>query len=143
MLYRVGPINISYEYVSRYQQLDLDGVYRPYVPIRISYNGIETDKLAIIDSGADRPTFPRTIADILDIDLVALPRSTSGTVAGDVETWYCECDLTMPMGIQEKCLVAIVDNEDCPYLLGRIPFFSLSQVGFRESRLEIYLTPEP
>ena len=142
MLYRVGPINISYEYVSRYHR-DLDGVYRPYVPIRITYNGIATDKLALVDSGADLPTFPRTIAEILRIDLDELPRGESRTAGGPIASWRCECELTTLPGIQEKCLVAIVDNEDCPYLLGRKPFFSLMQVGFRESRLEFYLTPEP
>jgi len=141
MLYRVGPISVSYEYVSRYR-LDPDRVSRPYIPIRISYGRIATDKLAIIDSGADLPTFPRTIAEILGINLDELPRGKSTTAAGPIATWRCECELTLPLGIQEKCLVAIVDNENCPYLLGRMPFFSFVQVGFRESRLEFYLTRE-
>jgi hypothetical protein len=115
---------------------------RPLIAVRITYGGTSIDRLAVVDSGADLPVFPKTAASILGIDLSVLqPRQSEGT-AGSVTTWYPICEVTAE-GITRQCTVAIVDNTDSPYLLGRDPFFRLLQIGFRESLLEFYLSLSP
>lgn len=119
-----------------------DNSLRPQIPIRITYRGRSTDRLAIVDSGADLPFFPKTAATLLGIDLSALQPDQSRGIGGMARTWYCLCDITVE-GVTRRCNVAIVDNETTPYLLGRTPFFQLLQIGFRESRLEFYLALSP
>ena len=119
-----------------------DNILRPVVPIRITYGGLSTDRFALVDSGADISTFPKTIARILGIDLSRLTPDRSTGTAGKVKTWYCQCDITVE-GITQRCDVAIVNKKVLPYLLGRDPFFKLLQIGFRESRGEFYLLLSP
>ena len=86
--------------------------------------------------------FPKTIARILGIDLSRLSVKQSEGISGKVDTWDCQCDVTVE-GITRQCRVGIVNNDRCPYLLGRDPFFKLLQIGFRESRGEFYLSLSP
>ncbi len=115
---------------------------RPLVPLRVTYRGVSIDRLAIVDSGADLPMFPKTAASILGIDLSVLEPDRSEGTAGSITTWYPTCEVTAE-GITRQCTVAIVDNPDSPYLLGRDPFFRLLQIGFRESLLEFYFALSP
>jgi len=117
-------------------------ILRPLVPVRIAYGGLSTDRFALVDSGADISTFPKTIARILGIDLSRLTPDRSTGTAGKVKTWYCQCDITVE-GITRRCDVAIVNRKVPLYLLGRDPFFKLLQIGFRESRVEFYLSLSP
>lgn len=110
--------------------------------MRVTHLGRSIDRLALIDSGADLPMFPKTAATILGIDLSGLQPGQSDGTAGAVVTWYTTCVVTIE-GITRNCTVAIVDNENLPYLLGRDPFFKLLQIGFRESRLEFYFSLSP
>jgi hypothetical protein len=115
---------------------------RPLIPIRVTYGGQSTERLAIVDSGADLPLFPKTLARILGINLTRLPIGPSEGTSGEVDTWYCQCGITVE-GITRQCRVGIVDNDRCPYLLGRDPFFKLLQIGFRESLEEFYFALSP
>ncbi|HAZ31270.1 MAG TPA: hypothetical protein DCY61_00995 [Dehalococcoidia bacterium] len=135
-------VTVSYDIVHPYQRLNLATPPRPAIPIRVSYAGRSADRLAIVDSGADNFAAPRSLANILGINLSALqPRVTQGT-AGAVRTWYVDCQVEV-LGVQFLCPVAVVDNPDMPYLLGRDPFFRRIQLGFRESQLEMYFRLQP
>ena len=131
-------------YDRRFQYiLEQDNRLRPLIPIRITYRGQSTDRLALVDSGADLPTFPKAAARLLGIDLSTLvPSQLRGISEQPVRTWACQCDITVE-GITKQCTVGIVDNDNCKYLLGRDPFFKLLQIGFRESRGEFYLSLSP
>jgi len=85
---------------------------------------------------------PKTAAAALSIDLSTLQPDQSEGTAGRVTTWYCPCEITVER-ITRQCTVAIVDNPNTYYLLGRDPFFKLLQIGFRESRGEFYLSLSP
>ncbi len=123
--------------------LEQDNILRPLIPIRITYRGQSIDRVVLVDSGADRPTFPKTIARLLGIDLSTLsPRQSKGISKQPVKTWVCQCDITVE-GITQRCDVAIVNKKVLPYILGRDPFFKLLQIGFRESREEFYLSLSP
>ena len=121
-----------------------DNVLRPLIPIRITYGGQSIDRLALVDSGADLPTFPRAAAQLLGIDLSTLVLSQLRVASGAARSWYCQCHITVE-GITKQCRVSIVDNPDpnAYYLLGRNPFFKLLQIGFRESLREFYLSLSP
>ncbi len=135
-------VTVSYDIVRPYQQFSFATPPRPVIPVRVSYAGRSADRLAIVDSGADNFAAPRSLADILDIDLSLLqPNVTQGT-AGVVRTWYVDCQVQV-LGIQFVCPVAILDNMAAPYLLGRHPFFRMMQLGFRESQLEMYIRLQP
>lgn len=135
-------VTVSYDIVCPYQQFNLAAPPGPIVPVRVSYAGRSADRLAIVDSGADNFAAPRSLADILDIDLsLSQPSVTRGT-AGVIRTWYVDCQVQV-LGIQFVCPVAILDNMTVPYLLGRYPFFRMVQLGFRESQLEMYIRLQP
>ena len=130
-------------YDRRFPYIRLPGVRpRPLIAIRITHAGQSIDRVAIVDSGADLPMFPKTAAALLGIDLSRLQQDQSEGTGGMVGTWYYPCDITVE-GITRQCTVAIVDNDTLPYLLGRDPFFRLLQIGFRESRFEFYLSLSP
>ena len=135
-------VTASYQISRPYQRYNLTAPPRPAIPVRISYGELSADRLAIIDSGADNFAAPRSLADILNIDLGSLQPSTTQGTAGYIRTWYVNCEVQV-LGIQFSCPVAIIDNPATPYLLGRRPFFRMVQLGFRESRLEMYFTLQP
>jgi hypothetical protein len=135
-------VTVSYDIVRPYQRFTLATPPRPAIPVRVSYAGRSADRLAIIDSGADNFAAPRSLANILGINLSALQPSLTQGTAGAVRTWHVDCQVQV-LGVQFLCPVAIVDNPDMPYLLGRYPFFHVIQLGFRESQLEMYFRLQP
>ena len=135
-----SPLLVSYDFAMSYRR---QGPFlRPLVPIRIARGSRATDTLALVDSGADGIAAPRDLATILDVDLRALSSNLSRGTAGNVTTWYVDCQIEA-LGMRFESSIAILDNPHALYLLGREPFFGLAQIGFRESRREIYFSARP
>lgn len=54
--------------------------WRPIIPITLKHNKKELNYVALLDSGADFNIFHSEIAEVLDIDLSKLPKSTFGGI---------------------------------------------------------------
>lgn len=54
--------------------------WKPIIPITLKHNKKELNYVALIDSGADCNIFHSEIAEVLDINLSALPKSSFGGI---------------------------------------------------------------
>ncbi len=93
----------------------------------------------LVDSGASFAMLPWTMAGVLGVDLagarerVARGIEGHGVAArvGEITVTIGDVELTVP------CLFS--SNEECPYLLGRLGFFSRFNITFDNRRKKIVL----
>lgn len=115
-----------------------DAADRPILPFRIEHDGRTTPVLAgLVDSGADRSTFPKGFADHLGIDLTTCPEITLGGVNGSNKVRECEVTLTM----QNRSFRAVVwfNPDGGPILLGRADVFQQFMFGFDQRKKSFLL----
>jgi hypothetical protein len=108
----------------------LDGVQQPL-------------SLAIIDSGADRSTFPTEWAEELGIklDLTCCEKSTAETAGGRAELWIYKPGIKALIDGVEHHLKATFCTGLEVALLGRKDFFAVYEVTFDERAQSFTLEP--
>ncbi len=88
----------------------------------------------LVDSGADYSMLPRRFAELLGVDLSDVPETAvTGVGSSDVATQLGE--MTLRVGdtdVTVPCLFS--SNENTPYLLGRMGFFSRFNITFDNRR---------
>jgi len=110
------------------------GVGRPLLPARITdpRSGRFTDRLLLVDSGADVCAVPVLVLRSIGIELEGLPRVRSGGTAGAIDA--LEVDLRFEVcdvAVTARTLVPLADGfRTC--ILGRDPFFRLLHFGFQQ-----------
>jgi predicted aspartyl protease len=93
----------------------------------------------VVDSGADYTVLPGSFAEELGVDLTEAPRMDLCGVAG-IDVPARLADITFRIGdsdVTVPCLFS--SNQDTPYLLGRMGFFSRFNVLFDNRRKMIVL----
>ena len=120
---------------------------RPVLPVHIDYRGRGVDLEAIVDSGADRSSFPAELTDYLRIPSVARTPITLSGVTGNTAT-------TGPDTAFAAQILLTMQGRDIPsdalfipngqhFLLGRADVFSGFLFGFDQRRQQLLLTPLP
>jgi hypothetical protein len=137
-------VYVEYEHLLDYLR-DKNGVPFPGLRIEICRPDLSNSAIVVpahLDSGASRSIFDGEIAETIGLDLLSgsnvTYQSTTGAV---VEAGLHEVRLAHPsLG---ACIleVGFSTTKIARNLLGR-DFFDLFQIGFREHRLQIYLSPE-
>ena len=118
---------------------------RPVLPVRIQYGGRSADLEAIVDSGADRSSFPAAVADHLRIPSSArTPITVSGvtgdTVASGPDTAFAAQVLLTVQGRDMAANALFIPNGQ-HFLLGRADVFYNFLFGFDQRRQQLLLTP--
>jgi hypothetical protein len=117
------------------------------LPVHIAYRGRGVALEAIVDSGADRSSFPAALADYLSIPSAARTPITVSGVTGTTAT-------TGPDTAFAAQVLRTVQGRDIPsnalfipngqhFLLGRADVFSTFLFGFDQRRQHLLLTPLP
>jgi hypothetical protein len=113
-------------------------VYRPTVPIKISYEGKEFGPFqALVDSGSDRNLFPAEIGEILGI---AVKKGKSSPIFGIGKVKILAYTHKIVLYLERCSFEVEVDfsYEQKVPLLGRIGFFNqFKRVLFRERKKEV------
>ena len=135
---------VDYQYSFNYRQLQAGSF--PIIQVRITRQdepdvGIDTD--AYLDSGAERSLFNGQLLTALEIELINAKPKPYGTTTGDSITGYLhEVCLTVPDVGEFNLEIGFSGVQIRRNLLGR-DFFNLVQIGFRERRLQYYLSTTP
>lgn len=88
--------------------------------------------IALVDSGAAWCAMPRIIAqDWFGIDVDRCPVEYAVGITGQVEVPY-ETFQVKAFGLWAPCKVLLIDSS--LYLIGRVPFFGLTSIGFFEDQ---------
>ena len=117
-------------------------VLRPMLPVRLTYNGTSIDVDAIVDTGADFPTFYKGVATSLGIPDKQMKSDRATMLKGRVPTWYCPIGIDF-LGKHFDCLAGFVDNPEWPAAIGRETIFSILKFAFRESQGQFYISSLP
>ena len=135
------PRTIRFSVVVPYRPGDA----RPVLPVHIDYRGRGVDLEAIVDSGADRSSFPAALADYLRIPSAArTPITVSGvtgdTVASGPDTAFAAQVLLTVQGHGIPSDALFIPNGR-HFLLGRADVFANFLFGFDQRRQQLLLTP--
>jgi len=135
------PVTVTYRYSFPYRLIPGEGGAFPAISVRlISAHGM-VDSLAILDSGAEQSMFDGTLLVPLGLSLLQ-GKSISLLSLGGPLTAYQHAVEVEVQGHRFPCETCFSSQSIRHNLLGR-NFFTYVQVGFRESRLEIYFDPTP
>lgn len=128
-----GHYPVVYTHSVAYGRIRSDRSFRPYVTARLTnpLTGLSTDRLMLVDSGADSCAITMSAAQVLGVDLTRCERGSSGGTGGPVDTYYTDLEI-MACGQSQMCPVAIPERNEL-FLLGRDPFFHLIHFGFAET----------
>jgi len=127
---------------------DDKGVYRPYIPIRLTHKDKHIDVLALLDSGADACFIPRGLGEYLGYDLNQEGEYSYGVnskfkVLRSTITITIKIDhrdYTIPAVPVNICLEDEKDKDLKTFiLLGRRKFFDEFEVRIREKDKKVYI----
>lgn len=130
------------KYTLKYVQADL--WYRPIIKVKLKFNKVEFNYLALIDSGADFNIFHADIAKILKIDLSKLknPVNFSGIKGGGIGH-FTSIDAGVENNFINTPVVFSEDISDNGYgILGQQGFFNNYRIDFDYNSREIKLTSD-
>lgn len=119
----------------RYYHLDVGGIFRPYIPFRVSLNhGNPSPHIdGLLDSGSDRNLFPLDLARMLGIDLKKCKPVTITGIGGiQIPSYTAQINIWIN---NEKYPTEadFSQNQQIP-LLGRHGFFNLfPSIEFNEN----------
>jgi len=118
----------------------------PAAEVELFYAGRNTRTVGVFDSGAMHTAFSVEWAELLGIDNVregqAVPITTQ---AGPTEIFLFQMEMAIIVGAHRNRFagqIGFFAARRPRNILGRILIFSHYQIGFRESRQEIYLRAE-
>ena len=107
---------------------------RPYVIANVTAsNGESVRCVAWPDSGADCCVFPLSIAILLKLDVLNLPKAMTGGVGSSANvTYYAEVTISLDNGIEFKTFAGFTQGMDAQgiALLGQDGFFENYSVEF-------------
>lgn len=135
----------SYSYPYTKEKFDDTDVYRPKIPIRLSYNGKFVNVIALVDSGSDISLIPKGLAEILELNLNVKKREVVG-IGGELPVKRTGVNLSLITKDDKiihlgKMPVDVPLDENFGYvILGRIPFFEGFEVTFKENKKRTVLT---
>ena len=108
-------------------------IKRPLIDVEIAYQGSRTTQLAVIDSGAEMTMISGDLAQMLDIDVATLERTTVGGIMGGTpDAYVCPVTITVE-GFQDESFKAdavFVPGLRVNILLGQYDFFENFRVQF-------------
>jgi len=119
------------------------GVFRPVIPIDISYLGRTLTYEVLVDSGADMCIFDAQIGEILGIDIKKGQKSFVGGITGKDETYYIhEVKIAVGGWPFEIPVGFLPQMADLSYgVVGQKGFFDNFVVKFDLLKQEIELKP--
>jgi len=109
-------------------------IWEPYVDTVFVLQGSTKSRkgIALVDSGAAWCAMPRAIAaDWFDIDLASCPVEHVMGLSGPTTVPYSTFRVKA-FGLWAEARVLLIDSS--LYLIGRVPFFSLTGIGFVEDQ---------
>ncbi len=109
----------------------------PYLSITLhGPEGRVLNVYALVDSGADTCAMPKSVAEILGLDLDAAEGSNVGTASGSIMAKKVNVNITIHLTHEKKTILApfnvIMSDYEPPVILGRAGFFDRFYVSFDE-----------
>ena len=117
-------------------------VKSPSIPITLSGNGGKWDFIALVDSGADISAIPKSVAELLGLDLSGKTEEAAG-IGGVVPAIQTNISLEIQKGHEQYSiqlpLKVIISDYEFPVLLGRAGFFDKFIITFDQRNEKILL----
>ena len=136
-------LTFKYKKIKRY---DKSQIKTPSIPVTISGKGAKYDFIALVDSGADISVIPRSIAELLGLNLKEKMEEASG-IGGIVPAIQSRVNLEINKGHEhysfEIPIKVIMNDTDFPILLGRAGFFEKFVITFHQAEEKLILKKDP
>ncbi len=117
-------------------------VKTPSIPITLSGKNGKYDFIALIDSGADISALPKSLAELLGLDLSGEKEEASG-IGGIVPAIQTSLVIELGKSHEQYTLQIpakiILTDEEFPVLLGRAGFFDKFVITFNQKEEKIFL----
>ncbi|MBU2503960.1 MAG: retropepsin-like domain-containing protein [Nanoarchaeota archaeon] len=116
--------------------------FSPSVPIIFQGNRSKYEFMALLDSGADISAIPKSMAELLGLDLSGKKEKAFG-IGGEVPAVQTKVNIEISKG-HEKYLFqipvkVILDGYEFPPLIGREGFFDKFHITFKQSERRVAL----
>ncbi len=113
----------------------LKPVKLPTIPVTLASDKGQIKIVAMVDSGSDFTIVPKSIADILKIDLTQSATEKVIGIGGRVDSSLSDVTLSVKYEYQTISIIIrilVVDTDDIPLLIGRKGFFDRFEVTVNE-----------
>jgi Aspartyl protease len=136
-------VTVNYPITIEYRNIPSAGL-QPAVEVELTLREQNARTVAIIDSGATHTVFSVEIAELLGIDDVTTGiRVPASTLGGPFDFYLFDLEIRFPIDQQTYSgQIGFSPRRTSRNILGRILFFSLFEVGFRETQQRLNLRPE-
>lgn len=136
-------------YTFKYLTVERQGFPPAKVPhLPITLHGADDrafNVAALVDSGADTCAMPKSVAEILGLDLSRAEESKVGTASGFIMAKRVDVRITVNLVHDKKTIRApfnvIMGDFEPPVILGRAGFFENFYVAFNEKEKKFSLKP--
>jgi predicted aspartyl protease len=130
-------MSVSFPYVR--EKVKDTYVMRPKIPITLSWNGKAITVVALLDSGSDFASIPKDLAEALGLIMSSKEREVVG-VGGKVRTKASQVNMTVENIHLGRIPIEITEYLQLDFpIIGRIPFFQIFDITFRENSNRIIL----
>lgn len=116
----------------------------PSIPATLSNGGTKYNIMVLLDSGADFSAIPKSIAELLGLDLNGEKEKTFG-IGGEVSTVGSLMNIELERAHEKYSfkipVKVILEGPDFPPLVGRAVFFDKFDITFRQHDKKVDLKP--
>ncbi|MBS3077544.1 retroviral-like aspartic protease [Candidatus Pacearchaeota archaeon] len=134
-------MTITFKY-KRIRRPDNSEIKTPSILVTFGGAGAKYDFMVLVDSGADVSVIPKSIAELLGLNLAGEEEEASG-IGGVVPAVESSVQIEIHKGHEHYSFVlpvkVILDDSDFPILLGREGFFDKFVVTFNQSEEKLIL----
>ena len=117
-------------------------VKTPSIPITLTGKDGKYDFIALLDSGADISAIPKSIAELIGLDISGQKEETSG-IGGNVSAVETNINIEISKGHELYNFIipvkVILSKDEFPILLGRAGFFDKFIITFNQREERILL----
>jgi len=130
-------LSISFPYVR--EKVKDTYVMRPKIPVTLSWNGKTITVVALLDSGSDFSSIPKDLAEALGLIISSKEREVVG-VGGKIKTKSSQVNITIENIHLGRIPIEVTEDPQLDFpIIGRIPFFQIFDITFRENSNRIIL----
>jgi len=132
-------LNFKYKNVPRSNKTE---AFSPSIPVVFSGNGSRYEFMALLDSGADISAIPRSMAELLGLDLSGKREKAFG-IGGEVPAIQTKVNMEVSKGHETYSfqipVKVILEGCEFPPLIGREGFFDNFHITFKQSEKKVSL----
>jgi predicted aspartyl protease len=130
-------LSVSFPYAR--EKVGNNFIMRPKIPVTLSWDGKVITVVALLDSGSDFSSIPVSLAEALGLVISNKEREIVG-IGGKIKTKTSQVNMSVEDIHLGRMPIEVTESPELDFpIIGRIPFFQIFDITFRENSNRIIL----